>query len=76
MVHLFNKLYEKGILVSGISTVWKDTDGHTKQYRCDIYIYFATILSPLYEIIIYHAINAPGHGNDVFNVLNDTNKNI
>ena len=31
MVHLFKINNELGILVSGISPVWEDTDGFTKQ---------------------------------------------
>ena len=33
------------------------------------------VLSYLYGIIMYCAINAPGHGNDVVDELNATDKN-
>ena len=32
MVHLFKKLIEFGILVSGLSTIWEDTDGFAEKY--------------------------------------------
>ena len=39
MVHLFNKSIELGILASKFSTVWEDTYGCEKQYRCALAIY-------------------------------------
>ena len=45
-----------------MSTVWKDTDGCAKQYKCDLDIYLITVLSPSYSIIMDSKINAPGKG--------------
>ena len=67
-IHVINRLicfiyfFESGILVSGMSTVWEDTDGCAKQYRCDFATYLMTILSSSYGIIMDRAINASGHG--------------
>ena len=50
-----------GLLVYGLYTVWEDTDGCEKQYKRDIEIYLITVLSSLYGVIMYCAINATGH---------------
>ena len=47
--------------MSGMSTVWEDTDGCAKQYRCALDIYLMTVLSYSYGIIMDCSINAPGH---------------
>ena len=71
---LIQKIIELGILFSIMPTVWKDNDGCTKQYRCDLIIYFTTVLTSLYRVIIYPAIYAPGHGNNVVVRLDATEK--
>ena len=30
--------------MSGMSTVWEDTDGFAKKYMCALYIYLMTVL--------------------------------
>ena len=47
MVHLFKKMIELGLLVSGISKVWEDTNGCANQYMCALSIYIMTVLSYL-----------------------------
>ena len=74
MVHLFEKKLESGRLVSGMSTVWEDTDGCAKKYRCALTIYLMTVLSSSYGIIMDHAMNPPGHGKNVVDGLNATDK--
>ena len=74
MVHLFEKKLESGRLVSGMSTVWEDTDGCANKYRCALTIYLMTVLSSSYGIIMYHAMNPPGHGKNVVDGLNATDK--
>ena len=74
MVHLFEKKVESGRLVSGMSTVWEDTDGCAKKYRCALTIYLMTVLSSSYGIIMDHAMNPPGHGKNVVDGLNATDK--
>ena len=37
--------------MSGMSTVWGDTDGCDKQYRCVLDIYLMNVLSSSYAII-------------------------
>ena len=60
--------------MSGLSTVWEDTDGCTKQYMCSLSVYLMNLLSSSYGIITDLAINAPGHGKNVVNRLNATDK--
>ena len=57
-----------------MSTVWEDNDSCEKIFRCVLAVYLMTMLSSLYDIIMYRAINAPGHGNNSVNVLNPTDK--
>ena len=47
--------------MSGMSTVWEDTDGCENQYRFTLSIYLMTLLSSSYVIIMDCAINEPGH---------------
>ena len=62
------------ILVYGMPTVWDDHNSCSKQYICALAIYLMTVLSSLYAIVMVPAINAPGHGKNVFNGLNTTDK--
>ena len=45
-----------------------------KQYICALEIYLMTLLSSSYGIIMDHAINAPGRGNNAVQGLNATYK--
>ena len=74
MVHLLNMFLESGILVSSMSTVKEDTDGCAKKFMCDLAIYLMTVLSYSYGIITDHVINSPGHGNNVVDGINATDK--
>ena len=58
---IYLKKTESVILVSGMSTVWEDTDGCDNQYMCALDIYLMTVLSYSYGIIMDRAINAPGN---------------
>ena len=60
--------------MSGMSTVWEDTGGFEKQYRCALAIYLMTVLSSSYGIIMNRAINAPGNGKNAVGGLNATEK--
>ena len=60
--------------MSGMLTVWQDTDGCANKYRCALSIYLMTMLSSSYGIIMDHAINATGHIKNVVDRLNTTEK--
>ena len=74
IVHLLKTFLESGRLVSGISTVWEDTDGCVQQYMCDLSIYLMTVIPSSYGIIMDRAINIPGHGKNAVDVLNAKEK--
>ena len=56
---IYLKIFELVILVSGMSTVWEDTDGCANQYRCTLDIYLMTVLLSSYGNIMHRTINAP-----------------
>ena len=60
--------------MSGMLTVREDTDGCAKQYMWDLAICLKTVLSTSYGIIMDRAINTPGHGKNVVDGLNATEK--
>ena len=65
---------ESEILVFGMSTVWKDTDGCAKQYMCDFSICLMAVLSSSYSNIMNFEINALCRGKNVVNKLNALDK--
>ena len=73
MLVLFTELKEIGELCAGL-TVWDDTDGCGKQYRCGTALYLLSVLAGRFGIVIDRAIGAPGHGKDIVDGLNATDK--
>jgi hypothetical protein len=73
MTVLFDELRSIGELMAGL-TVWDDTDGCAKQYRCGTAIYLLSVLASAFDITIDRAIGAPGHGKDLVDGLNATDK--
>ena len=57
-----------------MSTLWEDTDGCANRYRRALGIYLMTVASSSYGIIMDRAINTTGHGNNVVDELNTTDK--
>ena len=60
--------------MSAVSILWEDTNGYANKYRCDLSIYLITVLSSSYGIIMNPAINEPGHGKSIVDVLNAADK--
>lgn len=54
--------------------MWDDTDGCAKQYRCGTALLFLSLLACTCNITIDRAIGAPGHGKDIVDGLNATDK--
>jgi hypothetical protein len=73
MTALFEHLKAIGELIAGL-VIWDDTDGCGKQYRCGTAMYLLSILASTYGIVIDRAIGAPGHGKDIVDGLNATDK--
>ena len=54
--------------------LWKETDGCAKQYRCAIAMYLLSLISVRFNIVIDRVVGAPGHGKDIVDGLNATDK--
>jgi hypothetical protein len=62
-----NAIYKK-------TTMWDDTDGCGKQYRCAKAYWLLSYLASKYDMTIDRAIGAPSHGKDVVDGINATDK--
>ena len=60
--------------MSGISTVWEDTDCCAKHYMCALDIYLMNVLSYSCGITMDLAINSPGHGKNIVYGINSTDR--
>ena len=56
------------------STILENKYGCAEHYRCDTSLYLFSILFQSFNIIIYRGISAKGHGREVVDGLNDTDK--
>jgi hypothetical protein len=61
---LLDRLKSKGKFIQGC-TLYDETDGCAKQYRCSNALHLLSVLSSQYGITIDRGIGAPGHGKDV-----------
>ena len=66
-------LFESGRMKRG-NTMFENTDGCTKQYRCGTACFLLSLLAFTHQIVIDRAIGAPGHGKDIVDGLNATDK--
>ena len=55
-------------------TIWESTDGYCKQYRCGTALFFKSIVSTDFNIIVDRIIGAPGYEKDVVDGINSCNK--
>ena len=55
-------------------TLWENTYGCAKNYRCAIPLYLLSMVSQAYYLIINRVMSAPGYGIEVADGLNDTDK--
>ena len=63
-VHLYTLLenvFQKKQMIRG-RTMWDQTDGCAKQYRCSIAYYIMSYLSKSYQIVLDRAVDTPGCG--------------
>ena len=56
-------------MIRGI-TMWDQTDGCAKQYRCSIAYYMMSYLSKSYQIALDRAVDTPSHVKDVVDGFN------
>ena len=71
---LISFLKNKKVLTTSLSKIWENTDVCAKQYKCASEIYLISVMSQCYSIIIYRGISAPGHGKEVVDGINATDK--
>eukprot|EP00957_Ditylum_brightwellii_P026311 1990208-Ditylum_brightwellii.AAC.1 len=55
-------------------TMWEETDGCAKQYRCAAAMYLLPLISFRFNIVIDRTVAAPGHGKDIVDGLNAADK--
>ena len=70
---LLDYLFNKNVIKQG-STLYCNSDGSSKQYRCANALYYLSMLSTKFNINIDRAIGAPGHGKDIVYGLNAVDK--
>ena len=70
---LLENVFEKKQMIRG-RTMWDQTDGCAKQYRCSIAYYLMSYLSTSFKIVIDRYIDTPGHGKDVVDGFNAVHK--
>ena len=56
------------------TTMWEETDGCAKQYRCATAMYLLSLISVRFNIVIDRAVGAQGHGKDIVDGLNATDE--
>ena len=61
-------------MTTSLITIWENTDGCAKQYRCASVLYLMSVMSQFYSIIIDQGISAPRHGKDVVDEINSVGK--
>ena len=58
---LLARMFDKEQMIGG-GTMWDQTDGCAKQYRCSIAYYQMYFISKSYQIVLDIAVHTPGHG--------------
>ena len=71
---LIELLKGQKVLTSALSTIWENTDGRAEQYRRASELYLMSFFSQYFSIIIDRGIISPGHGKEVVDGLNVTEK--
>ena len=71
---LISLLKNKQVLTTSLIKIWENTDGFAEQYRCASALYFMSVMSQTYSIIIDQGIIAPENGKEVVDGLNDVDK--
>ena len=60
--------------MSALIIIWENTDGCAEQCICAIALYLMSFFSQRHSTIFDLGINTPGHGKEVVDGLNDTEK--
>ena len=57
-------------LMPALSTIWENSDGCAKQYKCSTALLLMSVFPQRLTIILYWGISAPVHGKEVVDGLN------
>ena len=57
-----------------LSIIWENTNGCAEHYRYVTELYLISMLSQVFSVIIDRGISAPGHGREVSNGPDTTEK--
>ena len=67
-------LQNSTVLFDDMSIIWENNDGCAEKYCCTTALYLLSMFVHTYNKIIDCDVGAPGHGIEVVDGLNDTNK--
>ena len=70
---LLAKVFEKKQMIIG-RTMWDQTDGCAKKYKCSIAYYLMSYLSTAYQTVFDRAVDTPDNGKDVVDGFNAVQK--
>ena len=71
---LLKALVQDDFLQRRLSTIWEETDGCAKSYRCATALFLLCSVAFTQDIIIDRMVGAPGNGKGVVDELNAVNK--
>ena len=72
--HTIEMLNKLKMLPSKLITLWENTNGCTEHYRCATVLFLLSMLSQVFYVIIHRSVSETGHGGEVVDELNTTNK--
>ena len=67
------RVFDKEQMIIG-GTMWDQTYGFAKKYRCSIYYYMMSFISKSYQKFLDRAVDTPGHGKYVVDGFKDAQK--
>ena len=62
-------MQNRALLLYGMSTIRKNTDGFSKKYYCATALYLLSMFAHAYSIIIDTSVGSTGHGSEVVDSL-------
>ena len=66
---LLARIFEKKQMIRG-GTIWDQTDGCAKHYRCPIAYYLMSFISKSYKVVLGIVVETSGYGKDAVNGFN------
>ena len=75
LTKLIEKLQESEVLAKSGGSILSFTDGCASQYRSATSLYFMSLLSSRFGVVIDRGISAAGHGKSIVDAINGVDKN-